>query len=530
MINTMFINITTKQWIYIYVAITLICAIYLAGFKLYGITDKAPTANNATVKPEAFQNFSMMLATELNQKCKSAVTAEYIKPKRTRLFINPELEPSYLNTTINSNGIFKVIIDNFMLVIDNNITEFVNDVKLQLDTIIKSTARNNQFVQESNIDTILDNLPNNISNIIKTLETALYTELRADSGKITTNTSIFTADEKATVAHNFNIEVRERLFETFMPDKLNIFKQLCTVRSQLKAEQSSADSMGSKINPNADTVLQANKNLDTLRNTLADLTVVYKIYIIILSRLATSSKTQNILQEENETLTAINIQPENETQIDNMGLIKSRYSTINTNNSSLQTAELDLAKKYSGAYQDYLDSLDKNGSKHLLDPVNIISNLEESTISFLESLNKKLSAEATVNRFGTQTNNLGTLLANNNSNTQPQIKQGIPIPATDISKLANVMTPDKGDIREGFAGSNQTREGFTADEQTFNDSVDMFNKAEGFIKYIYDVLTGMLDKETLNKLEAIFMDDKNMIPIGFILIVISVILFLATPV
>ena len=51
---------------------------------------------------------------------------------------------------------------------------------------------------------------------------------------------------------------------------------------------------------------------------------------------------------------------------------------------------------------------------------------------------------------------------------------------------------------------------------------------DGFFGYIYELITGFLDKDTVTKLEGIILGENNMIPIGVILIGVSIVLFLAS--
>jgi hypothetical protein len=52
--------------------------------------------------------------------------------------------------------------------------------------------------------------------------------------------------------------------------------------------------------------------------------------------------------------------------------------------------------------------------------------------------------------------------------------------------------------------------------------------AESFIKYAYDYILGFMDEETAGKIEGLLTAEDNMIPIGVVLIFISIILFLAS--
>ena len=406
------------------------------------------------------------------------------------------------------------------------------------------TIRNNQFVQEGKLDGLLDILPKQI----KDLDLALDGELKgivSESESTNGNTILRTlaTEEKATKTLNFEIEVKERLFEKVAFDKRKVFRSLCQLRSQMKTLQAQIDS----LNPNLsqDAYLKANKEQDAVRVAIADAEAKYKSYILILSRLATTSNAQDMLKRESAAMSTILIQPANESQIDDMALLKQKLATYADpgqvgNPVTDKAAEFDLAKKYSGAYQDYIDNMDTYTLNAKIDPIKIAGDLEEKTLNFLTKLNSNLrgdskssnaSAFSPVNRFGTQENNLGTWLVPPSQPGTSNLRQGEPIPATDISKLASVVG-NTTTSKEGFQDTTALSTSPSLDTvdsavKSMNEAYGYLSMADGFFKYAYEYITGFMDSDTASKLEGLLTAEDNMIPLGVILVFISVVLFLA---
>lgn len=541
-----FINgITWPQWIAIYIIIAIVSAIYLAGWRNKKMNEQAlllASSNNTKRRKaiEQFQNFNTQLATELNQQCEAELAAELPAIiTRGSLFINPNLRESYMvllspaSKTDYDTG--KLILDNFLFTIDGRITEFVNKTRDDLSNIVNNTQRNNQYAQEVKLDTYLDNIPASIKQLDTDLDAEFIKSLAEGQVGIF---KTLTTSEKESKATQFDIEVRERLFELFAADKRKLFRQICKARSQRKEEQAKLDS-----GPQQD-----NLTMDTIKATLADMDAQYKGYIFILSRFATTNKALDTLKRESGAMSTLLIQPANENQVDGLSLIKQKMAAHarvdQIDNPGLdRQAELDLAKKYSGAYQDYLDSLDKNSIAPKLDPVNIIGDLEERTLDFLTQVNSKLQGDMQAtsnksvfgvdNRFKFQANNLGSWMTkaeNGKELTGNLTISNTPIPANDITKLDNFANAGGvGTNQVGSAKGNNVKEGFQdVTSSSKSTQEQLVSGLDGFFGYIYELITGFLDKETVTKLEGVILGENNMIPVGVILIGISIVLFLAS--
>jgi hypothetical protein len=499
---------------------------------------------------ERFQNYSSQLATELNQTCEAELEAPELQtsqPTRDKLFINPKFESSFMTQLSPDSqkgyNTGKEILENFLFITDSKITDFVERTKQTYDDILNVTIRNNQFVQEGKLDGLLDILPKQI----KDLDLSLDGELKgivSESESTNGNTILRTlaTEEKAAKTLNFEVEVKERLFEKVAFDKRKVFRSLCQLRSQMKTLQAQIDSLNPNLSQAA--YLKANKEQDAVRLAIADAEAKYKSYILILSRLATTSQAQDMLKRESAGISTILIQPANESQIDDMAILKQKLATYADpgqvgNPVTDKAAEFDLAKKYSGAYQDYIDNMDTYALNAKIDPIKIAGDLEEKTLNFLTKLNSNLrgdsapenaSAFSPVNRFGTQENNLGTWLVPPSQPGASNLRQGEPIPATDISKLATVV--GNTTAKEGFQDNTALSTSPSLDTvdsavKSMNEAYGYLSMADGFFKYAYEYITGFMDTDTASKLEGLLTAEDNMIPLGVILVFISVVLFLA---
>ena len=136
-----------------------------------------------------------------------------------------------------------------------------------------------------------------------------------------------------------------------------------------------------------------------------------------------------------------------------------------------------------------------------------------------------------MNRFGTQENNLGTWLVPPVSGQKgaSNLRKGEPIPATDISKLASVVGNTIGP-KEGFQDSpvrSSSSNKVDSAVNSMNEAYGYLSMADGFFKYAYEYITGFMDTDTADKLEGLLTAEDNMIPLGVILVFISIVLFLA---
>jgi hypothetical protein len=554
-LNTFTQTITTKQWIILYGTIAFICALYLAWFRIKKMRDqelfmKSGKNTKRSHAIERFQNYSSQLATELRQTCDAELEAPEIvtQPTRDKLFINPQFESSFMTQLSPDSqkgyNTGKEVLENFLFIIDSKITDFVERTKQTYDDILNVTIRNNQFVQEGKLDEQLDILAKQIKDLDLALDSELNGIVSSDEGSSTNILRTLDIEEKAYKNLNFEVEVKERLFEKVAFDKRKIFRSLCQLRGQMKALQAQIDSLNPNLSQEA--YLKANKEQDAVRLAIADAEAKYKSYILILSRLATTSQAQNMLKRESAAMSTILIQPANESQIDDMAMLKQKLATYADpgqvgNPVTDKAAEFDLAKKYSGAYQDYIDNMDTYTLNAKIDPIKIAGDLEEKTLNFLTKLNSNLrgdsapenvSAFSPVNRFGTQESNLGTWLVPPVSGQigASNLRQGEPIPATDISKLATVVNNTTA-TKEGFQDSpvtSSTTNTVDSAVKSMNEAYGYLSMADGFFKYAYEYITGFMDTDTADKLEGLLTAEDNMIPLGVILVFISIVLFLAS--
>jgi hypothetical protein len=523
-------------WIGTYILLAALCSIYLIIDRRKKLRDRtlylSSFANTKRAKAiEQFQSYNSQLA-DLCTDVPGNNELDSEPISGPGIFINPAVRPTILSmasvATQDGYNQAQILLENYLYTADSKISMFVDQIREKLTTIIQATNRNTQYNQEIELDTELDTLPTQIKQLISALDTEFMNSLTDEQSDLFT---IETADTRANKANQLDIEIRERLFAGFARDKAKVARQVCSQRTRVKEAQAAYDSKTRAGENNS-------QPLDAAKQSLSDWEAKFKGYLFILSRLATTNEAIETLKKEMEAVSTVLIQPINESQLDGLGLIKqnlaSRASINDIGNPiTSKKAELDLSRQYSGAYQDYLDNMAEQSTK--LDPIAIISDTEEATLDFLTRLNSKLSNKqpATVplsesvfsvpNRFspGNQPYNLGDkLIANNGSGSG-----SIPIPMMANSTSSPLTNSGINQLIASTSdGATNTKEGFQDVPKTDskgNGTID------GFIKYAYDTLSGFLDKETADKLKALFQEDDTMIPLGTLLIVSAIILFFA---
>ena len=257
----------------------------------------------------------------------------------------------------------------------------------------------------------------------------------------------------------------------------------------------------------------------------------------------------NTIQDTLNKLQKMNIQPKYESQYDiNNSLIEQQFN----NDESV------LAKRYGQAYQDYIDN--EKQERMLVDPGELLSNLEESAISLTEGINTIFSSsqvkeKATVEPFIENSNENEKFVNsmnrfdkfNNPDEFGTYLHKNHKIP-TKLYKTDSLPKNSNLDINEGFENINKKNSKLDnknhlkklVNREKFNDnksdddnglldkimggdfingflsySLDMGNKFMNNYDHKFDELGNLLDKKD------------NMMTLGLGLIILSVVLYLA---
>jgi hypothetical protein len=173
------------------------------------------------------------------------------------------------------------------------------------------------------------------------------------------------------------------------------------------------------------------------------------------------------------------------------------------------------------AYKAYLEAAARRESEFKIDPVAALDKMERSTIGFLEQLGVEIgmsgSASAkysidqanttlstpSINRFAAgQSNNRGSWMndnkGNKNKKTQSPSREGFA--ATTTEKTNKQMTPVEG-------------------------GGDLGQQITGWSRYVYDFIKSNFDSEITAHAERILTDENNMVPIGILLSLGSILLY-----
>ena len=193
---------------------------------------------------------------------------------------------------------------------------------------------------------------------------------------------------------------------------------------------------------------------------------------------------------------------------------KNRTDNLSTDLSQIPSAN---------AYKDYLMAAARCESEFKIDPINALDKMEKSTIGFLEQLGTELgmtqqsSAKYSADQANTilsqpSTNRFSAGQSNNRGSWMETQKQ------TQIQRAGNNRLP----VREGFATTEKTTIYNQSDSQ---EGADLGQQITGWSKYVYDFIKSNFDSEITARAERILTDENNMVPIGILLILGSVLLY-----
>lgn len=560
------LDITT--WIWIYVAITGLAIVYFIIWRKQQLTDPKSTYNLQTTKRakaiEQFQNMTnslttfatadtttkksntvitdqltRLIETVIDEKCAELPPFDELVPE-SRTYMLPEIHKAIADRLVadkSANGasmgpskdMLEILADNYP-VIDSAIAKFVTEMYSGFNTEYSAADRNNVYIRETNLDGQLGGFDDAVRRLTDTkieglLYDVFYNPGLADEAQRMVFIYKFGADFPTIRLQNTLIarEVRERLFGKVDNDSRRMFRDLCSINAKinkLEKELLMADSTQT---------LEINKQLDQLKFQQSDQLSRYRLTLLVLSKLATKQTTRETIQKQTESLSEMSIQPISLNQAD---LIRGSPVIQRPDGTYTSPGEVDLSRQYSGAYQQYLDDLKAREGDTILDPLRILSSLEEGTVSLLSQLSESSSGrphEVQI-RLGHQQNNLGTWMSD-----------AAKSPAADANfRMGPVMTNREVDIlnrkptttepvKEGFQatsilGSSQAT--ITNSKTTNTKSpVGLEGTLIGFASYVMDILGTYIGQDTVQNAKTVVTDENNMVPIGFVLIMLSILLY-----
>jgi hypothetical protein len=504
------------------------------------IVSKQKTQTSKASKPSKAvtnEQLARLTQTAIDDKCAELPAYDEMVPDG-KTYILPEIHTAIADRLVSnkaSNGastgptqdMLEILADNYP-VIDTAIAKFVSEMYMGFRTEYATADRNNVYIRETNLDGQLAGFDDAVRRLTDTkieglLYDVFYNPGLADEAQKMVFIYKFGADFPPIRLQNTLVtrEVRERLFGLVDNDSRRVFRDLCSTNSQinkLEKELLMADSVQT---------LEINKQLDQLKFQQADQQSKYRLTLLVLAKLATKQATRETIQKQTETLAEMSIQPMSLNQAD---VIRGSPVIQRPDGSYTSPGEVDLSRQYSGAYQQYLDDLKTREGDTILDPLRILGNLEEQTVNLLSRFRDGKGRPQEVQiRLGNQANNIGSWMsgAAEPPPRDANFQLGTPMTNREVELLSRLPVSAKsGDVKEGFqdGGSSQ------ATTQSKNKSKPqqaggLEGSVTGFATYIMDVIGSYIGPDVVTNWQTTLTDENNMVPIGFVLILMSILLY-----
>jgi hypothetical protein len=572
MLNRLYEIIKWDMSKYIILYVGLICIVLIAFliWKKKQVTDPNSTINLnkvTTKRQKAIEAFQAMSKSIIESKANKAYINEQTQRLAKRALtqkcssvINTPLptlplKPSYVLPEIHRAITDRIIVPDTKR---QPLVDILNDNLFSIDEAISKTAtklytdfsaeystadRNNVFLKE----TVIEQLTNELDAAIKTftettIENMLYDifynpNLADESQPMlfiykvgATNPIIFLQNRLITR------EIKERLFAQISNDSRRYYRDLCIQDRQI-TDQEQELVLGTTNIP------EINKQLDTLKLSAEDNNAKYRLALLVLLKIAPSQTTKSTVQSQLENLASLQIQPKSISQSD---VLRGAPVVQLESGKYASPGEQDLTRQYTGAYQEYQDYLKAQDKHYLAAPLNILSRLENQTVNLLTQkpdANAAASGDIVKNRFGTQTNTLGTWMQGQQNLLSPSSNLGKPMTDREVSIISSnkqqqqqgslgTTNQDTG-IIEGFETSsnpttnktqNKTLQQHTRQQNT-NQASNITGTISGFSNYVLNIVSGLAGPENVASIKSIFNNDENMVAIGFVLIILSVFLY-----
>jgi hypothetical protein len=542
------IDLTTKNYIFIYTTLVLISIIYLYYYRQKLVRQVAEhTKRNQAI--EKFQTYTRVVTNKGNKNNVINATREGFKSdKGARLpsdskssalgskcipgnsgqasvvpdmpvipndeFLIPDLSEQ-IHARVNKETLKRgqdLIINNIVIAFTKDVIAQSADTYADIQKIIKAATPATEFTQEERLELYFNSLDRMIDALTRSkLETRLTTAFE-QSQILTTNES--------QVRQQIMREIKERVFARLYQDASRLQGELCRTQSELaqKIESASAGEIRFKLQT---AQIQHRQTLQSL------------------IRLTETPATQEAIRGELAKLADTVIQPAMETDLDiinsrrfgRMGMSLSESggesgsaSGGEPGNLAAQLGQIPSAN----AYKDYLQAAARKESEFKIDPIAALDKMEKSTIGFLEQLGVEL---------GMTQGEVGQLLSPKSAKySTDQANTTLSPPSTN--RFSSGQSNNRGSWMETQkqkqkAGNNRspTREGFATTEKTNQPSAsaeaeaDLGTQITGWSRYVYDFIKSNFDSEITARAERILTDENNLVPIGILLILGSVLLY-----
>lgn len=334
------------------------------------------------------------------------------------------------------------------------------------------------------------------------------------------------------------IENKKRIFyNSIIKNQINKY-----LKSRVKDYiNNKIDYLNSNLTSN---INEFNKEYDNRESKLKNIsTLKDKLNLSLNQYQYTNGKKMNddSIQDTLKKLQKMNIQPKYESQYDiNNSLIKQQFD----NDESV------LTKRYGQVYQDYIDK--EKQERMLVDPGELLSNLEENAISLTEGINTIFSSSQvkqkdTVEPF-TEYSNENINLVNSMSkfdkfNNPDEFGTYINKYSTTTSNPYNYDSlPETSNLDvEGFKNLNSNKKSNKSNKNQKSKALDNENKdtlldqlmggdfINGFLSYSLDVGNSFMNNydHKFNDLGKLLDKKDNMMTFGLGLVILSIVLYFA---
>ena len=554
------IELTGPKIIYIYAGLVVISLVYLYYYrqklvkqsvdqtkrtqaieKFQTYTRAATDGNREGFRDgnrEGFQAGSTGTSTRMPSDSKSSALGSRCLPDG-KASVTPEMQSipddefllpglsDLIHTRINTQTLKRgqdLVINNIILAFTKDVIANAQDTYSDIRKIYSAATPATEFTQEERLELFFNNLDQSIMGFVRAkLESRLTTAFE-QSQILSTNES----DVLQSVAR----EIKERVFAMLYKDAQRLQAEICRTQSELtqKIESSSVGEIRFKLQT---TQIQHRQILQSL------------------IRLTETPATAEAIRSELIRLSDSTIQPAMETDLDTINsrrlgrmgmsvgeagqdLGKNRTDNLSTDLSQIPSAN---------AYKDYLMAAARRESEFKIDPINALDKMEKSTIGFLEQLGTELgmtqqsSAKYSADQANTilsqpSTNRFSAGQSNNRGSWMETQKQKQKQTQTQTQKQTQTQTQTQKQKQR--AGNNRlpVREGFATTEKTtiYNQSdsqegADLGQQITGWSKYVYDFIKSNFDSEITARAKRILTDENNMVPIGILLILGSILLY-----
>jgi hypothetical protein len=334
------------------------------------------------------------------------------------------------------------------------------------------------------------------------------------------------------------IENKKRIFyNSIIKNQINKY-----LKSRVKDYiNNKIDYLNSNLTSN---INEFNKEYDNRESKLKNIsTLKDKLNLSLNQYQYTNGKKMNddSIQDTLKKLQKMNIQPKYESQYDiNNSLIKQQFD----NDESV------LTKRYGQVYQDYIDK--EKQERMLVDPGELLSNLEENAISLTEGINTIFSSSQveqkdTVEPFTEYSNENINLVNSMNKfdkfNNPDEFGTYINKYSTTTSNPYNYDSlPETSNLDvEGFKNLNSNKKSNKSNKNQKSKALDNENKdtlldqlmggdfINGFLSYSLDVGNSFMNNydHKFNDLGKLLDKKDNMMTFGLGLVILSIVLYFA---